>query len=214
MRRHRAFASLAALAAAPVLAPEARAQIAGLPLLQSPFVAPQRAVGLNASRGDSLTVAGIASGWTPRSGRLQVSGGVARVGRDERDAGYAVGARFYLPLKTLLGESVAVGVMVGAGGERVGGGTVIAAPIGASVGYRRALGATRAFAVYATPFYSYTGARNPRASSSVFRFAVGADVVVVPRVGLTAGYEAGGEPAADAPGVRSPVTGLGLSYAF
>ena len=214
MSRLRAPALAAALASLAVVSPRAHAQIAGLPLLQSPFVAPQRAVAVNVSLGDSLTVAGVAGGWTPRSGRLQASAGVARVGRDKRDAGYAAGARFYLPLKTLVGQSVAFGVLVGAGGERVAGGTVITAPIGATVGYRRALGATRAFAVYATPFYSYTGARNPRASSSVFRYAVGADVLVVRRVGLTVGYEGGGEPAADAPGVRSPVSGLGLSYAF
>ena len=202
---------LAATAASPRTAP---AQIAGLPTLQSPFAAPQLAVGVNASRGDSLNVVGVAGAWTPRSARVQVSGGVARVGRDEEDAGYAAGARFYLPLRPFAGVAVAVGVLAGVGGERVSGSTVVSAPLGASIGYRRALGATRAFAVYATPFYSYTSVRTPKASSSLFRFALGADVVVVQRVGLTVGYEAGGEAGAGEPGVRSPVTGVGVSYAF
>ena len=210
------FAALTILLGLALLAPGARAdaQILGLPLLQSPFAAPQLAVGLNASFGDSLTVTGVAGGWTPRSRRAQVSGGVARVARDGVDAGYAAGARFYLPLKLLVGESVALGVLAGAGAERVEGTTAITAPLGVTVGYRRALGATRAFAVYATPFYSYTSVRTPRAASSVFRYAAGADVVLIPRVGLTVGYEGGGEPAPEEPGVRSGVGGVGLSYAF
>lgn len=213
MTRHRVLSPITALAAL-LAAGRADAQIAGIPLLQSPFAAPQLAVAVNASFGDSVKVVGVAGAWTPRSARLQVSGGIARVGRDEADAGYAAGARFYLPLKTFLGEAVAVGALLGVGAERVEGSTVLTAPLGATVGYRRALGATRAFAVYATPFYSYTGVRSPNASSSVFRFALGADVVLVPRVGLTVGYEAGGTPEVGEPGVRSPVTGAGLSYAF
>ncbi len=192
----------------------AAAQIAGLPTLQSPFAAPQIAVGVNASRGDEMTLIGLAGAWTPPSGRVQLSGGVARIGREERDPGYAAGARFYLPLKTLAGEAVALGVLVGAGAARADERTVVTAPIGATVGYRRALGATRAFAVYAAPFYSYTGVRTPDASSFLFRFSLGADVVVLTRVGLTVGYEAGQEPTGSEPGLRSPVTGVGLSYAF
>jgi hypothetical protein len=210
------FAALTVLLGLALLAPGGRAdaQIVGLPLLQSPFTAPQLAVGLNASFGDSLTVTGLAGGWTPRSGRVQVIGGVARVARDEVDAGYAAGARFYLPLKLLVGESVALGVLAGAGAERGEGVTPVTAPGGVTVGYPRARGATRAVAVYATPFFSYTSVRRPQAASSVFRYAVGADVVLIRRVGLTVGYEGGGEPAAGEPGVRSSVSGVGLSYAF
>jgi hypothetical protein len=92
--------------------------------------------------------------------------------------------------------------------------TVYTAPLGASIGYRRALGETRAFAVYAVPFYSYSGVRTPDASSFLFRYAVGADFALLPSVGVTLGLEGGQAPEFGEPGVRGQALGAGVSYAF
>lgn len=199
---------------AAVAAPPARAQIPGLPTLQSPFAAPQIAVGVNVGRAEDVTVAGIAAAWTPASARIQLSAGVARVSLDPEGAGYAAGARGYVPIRTFRGGALAVGALAGAGSQRVEEVTVYSAPVGASVGYRRALGATRAFAVYAVPFYSYTGVRTPDASTFLFRYALGADFALLPNVGVTLGLEGGQTPAFGDPGVRGQTLGAGVSYAF
>ena len=204
----------AAAAAAAVLAPgAARAQIPGLPTLQSPFAAPQVAVGANGARGDSVSVVGVAAAWTPRSARLQFTGGAAAVTRRSR-TGVGAGARAYLPLRTFAGQTVAAGVFLGAGGDRVAGATTLATAFGGSVGYRRALGETRAVAVYAAPFYGYNRVSAGGANSSLLRVSVGADVVLVRRVGLSAGLETGQVAGDGEPGPARTVTGAGLTYAF
>ena len=204
----------AAAAAMTVLAPAAaQAQIPGLPTLQSPFASPQVAVGANGARGDSVSVVGVAAAWTPQSARLQFTGGAAAVTRQSR-TGVGAGARAYLPLRTFAGQTVAAGVFLGAGGDRVSGATTLATTLGASVGYRRAVGETRAVAVYAVPFYSYNRRTGAGANSSLLRVSLGADVVLVPRVGLSAGVETGQRPGDGGPGPARTVTGAGLTYAF
>jgi hypothetical protein len=202
------------LGAIAVAALPARGQIPGLPTLQSPFAAPQIAAAVNLGRAEDVTVAGIAGAWTPASARIQLSAGAARVSLDPEGVGYAAGARAYVPIRTFRGGAVAVGALAGAGAERVDEVTVYSAPVGASVGYRRALGATRAFAVYAVPFYSYTGVRTPDASTFLFRYALGADFALLPRVGVTLGLEGGQAPEVGEPGIRGRTLGAGVSYAF
>lgn len=206
------LAAAAALAAQP-----AGAQIAGLPVLQSPFTSQQVAVAVNGGNGGTVKAFGAAAAWTPASGRVQVSGGVAQVKRDGLGSGIGGGARVYLPLKSLAGGAVAVGILAGGGVDEIGGTNTVTAPVGAAIGYRRGLGATRALSVYAVPFYRYTRekvAEAPATKSNVFRVAAGGDVVIVPRVALTVGIETGAQPGSNEPGIRSSVTGVGLSYSF
>jgi hypothetical protein len=200
--------------AALVVAAPAGAQMPGLPLLQSPFTEPQIAVALNAGQSDDADAITAAASWTPASGRVQVSGGVGRISHGD-GSGLGGAVRAYLPLKLLAGQAVALGVFAGAGGDRVRDTTAVTAvPLGVTIGYRRAIGATRALSVYAVPFYSYTRVRAAGSSSNVFRIAAGADVIVVPRVGLTLGYEGGAKPGGDQPGPRSGVYGGGVSFRF
>ena len=216
MRCRRAVASRVAPAALLLaLGAPAGAQLPGLPVLQSPFVAPQRAAAVNGGRtgDDGASAVGIAAAWSPASARLQVSGGVAAVKRRAR-TGVGGGARAYLPLRSFAGETVAAGVFLGAGGDQAAGVRRLTAALGASVGYRRALGATRAVSVYAAPFYGYNRVNQAGANSSLLRVSVGADVLVVRRVGLSLGLETGQTPGAADPGPGRLVTGAGLSYAF
>jgi hypothetical protein len=98
-------------------------------------------------------------------------------------------------------------------GARVGLGQ---APIGATVGYRRALGATRGVSIYAAPFFGYF--RNDfgdnTESAGLFRFSVGGDFALTRAIGLTAGLEAGQSRSGTDPGVSGVIWGAGVSYAF
>jgi hypothetical protein len=87
-------------------------------------------------------------------------------------------------------------------------------PVGVSVGWRHALGATRAFSVYAAPFYGalHVPANSATGTTSTtkqnFYGSVGADVAVLPQVGLTLGYQAGGAS------WSKGVFGVAVSYAL
>lgn len=219
IRVNRAFVTAWAGMLAAGSASELGAQLPGLPVLQSPFVAPQRAAALNFGQADDLNAVGAAGAWAPASARVQLSAGLGRVTRGDDESpsrGIGGGLRAYLPLRSFAGEAIALGVFTGIGGDRTSGTTTLAAtPIGATVGYRRALGATRALSAYVVPFYSYTRQKADSVTSGqLFRFALGADVIVVPRVGLTLGYEGGATAQSDELGVRGGLFGAGLSYAF
>jgi hypothetical protein len=89
-------------------------------------------------------------------------------------------------------------------------------PIGVAFGYRRALGATRAFSIYGAPFYAFNRQRvaGVTTSASAFRASVGADVALFPWLGATVGYELGAKAKDTEPGPRSGVFGVGLSVAL
>jgi hypothetical protein len=112
----------------------------------------------------------------------------------------------------------AFGGLGGAQGPRVQGARVGLgqAPIGAAIGYRRALGQTRAFSVYAAPFFAYfrSDFGNRTTSASLFRFSVGADFALTRSIGLTAGLEGGGTRGENDSGPDGIVWGGGVSYAF
>jgi hypothetical protein len=99
-------------------------------------------------------------------------------------------------------------------GARVGLGY---APVGAVVGYRRALGAMRGFSVYAAPFFGFFRSDRGDAgseSTGLFRVSVGADFAVTRAIGVTAGLEAGASGRDEGPGPSGAVWGVGVSYTF
>jgi hypothetical protein len=195
-------------------------QLPGLPVLQNSFVGPGLAAAINAGGGGGATAYAAAVGWAPRSARLQISVGAgAHVASGE--TGGAFGARVAVPVFSLMNGNLGIAVFGGLGGAqgprvqgaRVGLGQ---APIGAAVGYRRALGATRAFSVYAAPFFAYfrNDFGNRTTSAGLFRVSVGADFAMTRAIGLTAGLEAGGTRRADGAGPDGLLWGAGVSYAF
>ncbi|MDQ3951031.1 MAG: hypothetical protein M3282_11910, partial [Gemmatimonadota bacterium] len=122
------------------------AQLPGLPVLQNAFVGPGFAAALNAGGGGGGTAYAAALGWAPGSARFQISIGVGTY-RSGGETGGAFGARAAVPVFSLMDGNLGIAAFGGVGGAqgprvqgaRVGLGQ---APIGAAVGYRRALGAT------------------------------------------------------------------------
>jgi hypothetical protein len=217
-RTPRTLAALWALALG--AASSVPAQLPGLPVLQNAFVGPGIAAAVNGGGGSGATAYAAALGWAPRSARFQVSVG-AGVFVSEGETGGAFGARVAMPVFSFMDGSLGVAAFAGVGGAqgpRVQGGRVGLgqAPIGAAVGYRRSLGASRGFSVYAAPFFAYF--RNDfgdnTESAGLFRFSVGGDFAVTPAIGVTAGLETGQKRSGTDPGASGLIWGAGISYAF
>jgi hypothetical protein len=192
----------------------------GLPVLQNAFVGPGLAAAANGAGGPDGSAYAAAIAWAPRSARLQVSLGIGSHVSDG-DAGGAFGVRVAMPLFSMMNGALGIGGFAGLGGAqgpRVGSGRVGLGqvPFGASVGYRRAIGATRGFSVYAAPFAGYyrNDFGDETESAWLFRFSVGSDFALTRAIGLTAGLEAGGGGEDVEPGPSGLIWGLGVSYAF
>jgi hypothetical protein len=210
-------AALLAVGVAPPLA----AQLPGLPVLQNAFVGPGFAAAVNGGGGSGSSAYAAALGWAPSSARFQVSVGAGVLIADGETGG-AFGARVAMPIFTLMRGSLGIAAFAGVGGAqgpviepdgRVGLGQ---APVGAAIGYRRALGATRGFSVYAAPFLGFF--RNDLGdeveSAALFRVSIGGDFALTRALGITAGIETGQKPSEDRPGPSGIVWGAGVSYAF
>jgi hypothetical protein len=197
------------------------AQLPGLPVLQNAFVGPGLAAAVNAGGGSGASAYAAALGWAPRSARFQVSVG-AGVLVSGGQTGGAFGVRGAVPVFSMMGGNLGVAGFLGVGGARgrevpqrgrAGLGQV---PVGAAVAYRRALGATRGFSVYAAPFVGFFrddfGDAGTQ-SATLLRVSVGGDFAITRAIGVTAGLEAGSSRA-DGPGPSGVVWGAGVSYAF
>lgn len=199
----------------------AAAQLPGLPVLQNAFVGPGFAAAVNAGGGSGATAYALALGWAPRSARFQVSvGGGAYASGGE--TGGAFGLRVAMPVFSMMNGDLGVAAFGGLGGAqgprtengRAGLGQ---APLGAAIGYRRRLGATRGFSVYAAPYFGYfrTDFGNAGSESAgLFRVSVGADLALTRALGVTAGVEAGATGGDARPGPSGALWGVGVSYAF
>jgi len=211
-----AGASLGALGGARPL----RAQLPGLPVLQNAFVGPGFAAAVNAGGGSGATAYAAALGWAPRSARFQVSLGAGTL-VSSGSTGAAFGLRVAMPVFSMMNGNRGVAGFAGVGGgqgprEQRGRAGLGQAPVGAAVGYRRAIGATRGFSVYAAPFFGYF--RNDfgdagTESAGLFRVSVGGDFALTRSIGLTAGLETGASRD-DGPGPSGVLWGVGVSYAF
>jgi hypothetical protein len=183
-------------------------------------VGPGFAAAVNAGGGGDGTAYAAALGWAPGSARFQISIGAGMLVADGATGG-AFGARVAMRVLSLMNGNLGIagfGGVGGAQGPRVQGGRVGfgQAPVGAAVGYRRALGATRGFSIYAAPFFAYfrNDFGDSTASASLFRISVGADFAVTRAIGVTAGLEAGGKRSGNGPGPDGVIWGAGVSYAF
>lgn len=212
--------AVAAILATVAGGPDAAGQLPGLPVLQNAFVGPGFAATVNAGGGGDGTAYAAALGWAPRSARFQISVGAGVLVADGSTGG-AFGARAAVPVFTMMNGSLGIaafGGLGGAQGPRVQGARVGLgqAPVGVAVGYRRALGATRGFSVYAAPFFAHfrSDFGNSTESANLFRISVGADFALTRAIGLTAGLEAGGARSGNGPGPEGAIWGAGVSYAF
>jgi hypothetical protein len=229
-RRRRRVTSLTATALAfgatvAAVAPRtAGAQMLGAPVLQNAFANRGLTAAADFGSGGGARSYGLAAAWAPASGRIVLSAGAGVF--DPNAAGAksrtTYGVRAAFAVKELMSGAVGVGAFAGFGGaaapknDATGVGSITTLPVGVTLGYRRAIGATRAISVYGAPFYSWarTRALGQTASAGRFRVSFGLDAALIPKVGLTLGVETGAKAAADEPGARASLFGAGLSYAF
>lgn len=220
----RTIARLASSVVALVLAAPATAaaQMPGAPVFQNAFSNPGVTVAGNYADGEGTSLLALAAAWSPASGRFQVSGGLGRLGVEQGGAdaddlnGTAWGARASVPLFSFAEGRVGVAPFAGVGGFTHDSLTVLQIPAGVGAGWRTALGETRALSLYATGTYLWarTEVGDVRADGGRLRFAAAVDVTLVRNLGLTLGYEAGGEAGAGEAGPSGSILGAALSWAF
>lgn len=209
----------------------AAAQLPELPVLQSGFTRPGLAAAVNYGTGDETSTVALAGAWTPASGRFQLSGGVGLL-EPPGDASSrpTAGVRVALPVPTpwTREPTSAFGLTAfgGVGGAWRDEENLLQFPVGVGLGYRRAIGASRALALYATPFYTFIrrtaddetdggeAVDEDAKRSNLFRTAVGVDFTLTAKMGVTAGYEFGSNAETGRPGPTGGIFGIGLSYAF
>lgn len=200
-----------------LLAPAAlHAQLPGAPVLQNAFANPGITVAGNYASGDAAELVAAALAWAPGTGRFQFSAGVGRLSVEEGDALTVYGARLGVPLFSFLDGRAGVAPFVGLGSGARDSVRITQVPAGLGAGYRMALGSTRALSFYATATYLWarTTVGDEKQSDGLVRAALAADVTVVRNLGLTLGYETGGEAGAGESGPSSALFGVGLSWAF
>jgi hypothetical protein len=219
------FIGLCALAAT---ARTTSAQMPGTPVLQSAWAAPGFAVAANYGGGSGGSLFGVAGAWARATGRFQVSAGAGYQNRSDFDGRGVYGVRVAVPFgdpSGAIGLAAFAGVGGGPRGRRhvhVGVDTIVVidddvsstaeVPVGASIGYRWAIGQTRGVSVYAVPAWVfYTGGAD---NTGLFRAAVGADVAITRAIGATIGVDFGGTRASELGGPSSAQVGLGVSYGF
>jgi hypothetical protein len=221
-----------AVIAVAAVASSAEAQIPGAPVLQNVWATPGIVGALNYAGSSGENVVAAAAGWSPGSARFQVSGGVGYQTQTNFDGRPVFGARVAMPFG---GKSSAFGfgafAGVGGGAARKtkvdlitpGGSTTTTTvtdtvastteiPLGASVGYRRAIGSNHGVSIYATPSWViYSGGTE---TGGLFRAAIGADVGITRSIGATIGVDFGGTRSKELGGPSSAQYAVGVSYAF
>jgi hypothetical protein len=192
----------------------AAAQMPGAPVLQNAWASPGMVVAANIGSGAGSLYGG-AIGWSPGSGRFQLSAG-AGMNNPKGDAGSRVvyGARAAFPVMQMMEGKLGVAGFVGIGGGPAKSTEPTAsrthAPIGVGIGYRQAIGtAGRGFSAYLDPMYQFH--RGTQDNKAYFRVAGGLDLGVSPRFGVTLGFESGATAKAGEVGPTGGLFGVGLS---
>ena len=207
-----------AIAIGSSVAPSASgAQAPGVPVLQDAFYDRGFAVGIDLASGGGRALVGAVA-YAPLAGQLVIVAGGGTVRHDSTSEGTA-GVRIAYRVRTFGAERqigaalfFGTGTTLGPSDGRVG-----RTPLGVSLAYRRALGDTRALAVYAAPYYDGTRVKRPRlptSNSSRFRSALGVDVAVTSSVGAGLGVDVGSGGAPGTALAAGTQFAAGLSYHF
>ena len=211
------------------LASRADAQIPGAPVLQNAWATPGVSAAVNFAGSSGQSVIAAAAAWSRSSGRFQISGGIGYQNRSDFDGRVVYGGRVAIPFGSpsdAFGLAAFAGIGGGPAGQRefavntVTGARIMVddtlsstlqVPLGASVGYRLALG-SHGLTVYAAPAWViYSGGET---TDGLFRAAIGADFGITRSLGATAGFDFGGNRSKDVGGPSSAQFGVGVSYAF
>lgn len=196
----------------------AQAQMLGLPVAQNAFANPGVTVAANYGTGERGDTFAGAAAWGP-GGRLMLAAGAGWFNPEGTgvDGGFTWGTRaaFSLPFTRRDGP-LGVAVFAGVGGGSIAGVTELSVPVGATVGYRIAIGDQRGVSAYAAPLLRWTRATldDESVSSTLVRATIGFDVALLPALGFSFGYEFGADAEDGEPGPTGPRLGVGLSWAF
>lgn len=242
---------IAAIAAV-IVSASLEAQMPGAPVLQNVWATPNVVGAVNVGGGSDGTVYAAAGAWTPGAGHFQLSGGLGFASRAGRSSRAAYGARVAIPLggaSSSFGFAGFAGIGGGAGGAGCCGNKVavpppgpgsfadttastLQIPIGASVGWRKAIGSSHGVSVYASPYYEFfnsaswtattieglsgTTTVSPAGSKTggVVRVGLGADFGITTSLGATVGVDFGGTRARAFGGPSGSLYGVGVSYVF
>jgi hypothetical protein len=209
------------------------AQIPGAPVLQNVWATPGVVGALDIGTGSGGSVYAAAGSWTPGSGRFELSGGLGyqRLGGGAGSRG-VYGVRAAIPFggaTSTFGFGAFAGIGGGPsrvtaadtiftpGGPQVTGidsvTSTVQIPLGVSVGWRHAIGATHGVSIYASPSYTFFSGGNG-GSGGLIRGAIGADFGITSKLGATVGFEFGATREQGFGGPTGSSFGLGLSYAF
>ena len=196
------------------------AQMPATPVLQNAWANSGITVAANYGRVTGASAFAGALAWAPTNARFQLSigGGAVRVDSGAGSGGY--GARLSVPLVEFASGGLGTAIFGGVGFFGRNAVRESNFPVGLAVGWRHALGTTRAISAYAAPFYLLSrrkGTVNGVAineKGSVIRASVGVDVTLASRLGVTIGYESGARAKDVDPGPRGGAFGVALSYAL
>jgi hypothetical protein len=220
-----------ALIAIAALASSADAQIPGAPVLQNAWATSGVVGALNYAGSSGQNVIAAAGGWSPASGRFQLSGGIGYQTQTDFAGRAVYGVRAAMPFggkSSTFGFAAFAGVGGGAARKAKAGSTLngvvvttattdtVAStaeiPLGAAVGYRHAIGSNHGISLYATPAYViYSGGAK---TNGLFRAAIAGDIGITKSLGATVGVDFGGTRAKEFGGPSSAQFGVGVSYAF
>ena len=191
------------------------AQMPGQPVLQNAFTNPGWAFGVNYGDSDEARGYGGAVAWGNGSAKFGLSVGGGIWDPADGESVFAWGARgMWSPLR-FANDRMGGAVFAGIGGARQGELDLVEVPIGVSVGFRTRISETRGISVYGAPFFRVSRADlggGEGTTKGHFRASLGVDAAVLPRLGVTIGYEFGATADAGDPGPTGGTFGLGISY--
>lgn len=203
------------LVSALALARPVAAQMPGQPVIQNAFTNPGWAFGVNYGDSDAALGYGAAVAWGNATAKFGLSAGGGLWDPSQGENVFAWGARaMWSPLR-FAGAQGGAAVFAGIGGARQDLVDVVEVPIGVAAGFRTSLGGNRGLSVYAAPFVRVSRADlggGDAETSSLFRASIGVDAAVLPKVGVTVGYEFGSTADAGKPGPSGGIFGIGVSY--
>lgn len=199
-----------------LIALPAQGQVPGVAVLQNAFTSRGLAFAGNFGSSTGQSYFGAAAGWGIGN-RLMVSAaaGAQRANNSTRGA---YGGRATMGMWSSAGGSLGAAAFVGVGGAArtrvnnvVTNAAVMSLPLGASIGYRRGMGARGSISGYVSPFYSWSrvDAGAGVVSSNAFRTSVGIDVGFSQNLGASIGGEFG---AGRGGGSRNGVLGAAITF--
>lgn len=190
------------------------AQMPGAPILQNAWASPGVVGAIDYGGGKGSVYAG-ALAWASATARFQLSGGFGVRSQSGVGSNSVYGVRAAMPFGGAA-SPIGFGAFAGVGGGKTNKADSTASdtqvPVGVAVGWRRAVGASHGFSVYASPAYVFlTGGSK---SGRVFRTGLGVDLGITKALGATVGAEVGAKRAAGLGGPTGTLWGVGVSYAF